>query len=355
MDLYVLNSDFARIGLVDEYGSIIWNVKYFEIGDFELYLSATSSNISLLKRGNCLVRDKDIIGDELHNVMVIEKIELKTDAEEGDHLIVTGRDLRSIIGRRIVWNQTNLSGKVEMELRRLLTENVISPTDAARKIEKVTLGELRGFSETMEQQVTYTNLSEYIVGVLTTYGIGWRCIVTADKQIRIDFYKGADRSEAQEENPHIIFSPDNENILNSDYYEDYAQYKNVALVAGEGEGTARKRTTVGADSEGLDRYELCVDARDTSSNDGEISEQEYQKLLELNGLEKLEQSKQVESFSGEIEPNGMYVYGEDYDLGDIVTVSNLYGMSANPRIIGVIESYSDEGESVIPSFNSWTE
>lgn len=44
-------------------------------------------------------------------------------------------------------------------------------------------------------------------------------------------------------------------------------YRNVALVAGEGEGLDRKTIPVGA-AEGMERYELYVDARDVSSNEG---------------------------------------------------------------------------------------
>ncbi|MBD4334825.1 hypothetical protein GUH15_01775, partial [Xanthomonas citri pv. citri] len=84
---------------------------------------------------------------------------------------------------------------------------------------------------------TGDNLSEYIVSVLTAYGIGWRAYVNNNGNIEIEFYKGVNRSVGQTDNAHVIFSPDNENILNSTYSVDYSNYKNVALVAGEGEGT----------------------------------------------------------------------------------------------------------------------
>ena len=354
MDIYVLNSDFERIEIIDEYESAIWNIKYFEAGDFELYIAASCDNIKILQRGNYLVRDKDVVSGCMYNVMVIEKIETQTDIENGDHLIVTGRDLKSIAGRRIIWSQTNIDGKVEVAMRQLLTDHIISPADTNRKINNVVLGELKGFSETMKQQVTGTNLLEYMVSVLTSYGIGWDCCINENRKIVIHFYKGVDRSTAQDDNPHIIFSPDAENILNSNHIVDYSDYCNVALVAGEGEGIARKRASVGTAS-GMDRYELYVDQRDASTNEGEISSTQYTDMLKQSGNEALDEHRRVESFEGEIEPNDMYIYGEDYSLGDIVTVSNLYEVTANPRIIGVIESFSNEGESIIPTFSSWIE
>lgn len=352
MDIYILNSDFERIALADEYESAIWNIGYFNMSDFELYISASCENIRLLKRGNYLVRDKDIVAGCMSNVMIVEKVETQTDIENGDHLIVTGRDLRSIVGRRIIWSQTNINGKVELAMRHLLTDHIINPADSDRKIDNVILGDLMGYPETMKQQVTGDNLLEYMVKVLTTYGIGWKCCLNENRQIVFSFYKGVDRSLSQDDNPHIVFSAENENILNSDHTIDYSEYKNVALVAGEGEGLARKTASIGT-ATGLDRYELYVDQRDASTNEGEITEDEYTEMLKQSGNEALGEHKMVETFEGEIEPHAMYVYGEDYQLGDIVTVTNLYDVTSNPRIIGVIESYSDEGESIIPTFSTW--
>lgn len=352
MDIFVLNSNFERIALMDEYESCIWNIKYFDVGDFELYISASCENIKLLQRGHYLVRDKDIVAGCMYNVMIIEKIETQTDIENGDHLIVTGRELKSIVGRRIIWSQTNINGKVEVAMRKLLTDHIIAPADSARKIDNVILGELMGYPETMKQQVTGDNLLEYMTKVLTTYGIGWKCCLNENRQMVFSFYKGVDRSLSQDDNPHIVFSAENENILNSDHMVDYSAYKNVALIAGEGEGLARKTASIGT-ATGLDRYELYVDQRDASTNEGEITEDEYTEMLKQSGNEALGEHKMVETFEGEIEPHAMYVYGEDYQLGDIVTVTNLYDVTSNPRIIGVIESYSDEGESIIPTFSTW--
>ena len=352
MDIYVLDSTFNRIDIIDEYESCIWNIKYFDVSDFELYISASCENIKLLKHNNYLVRDKDVVAGCMHNVMIIEKIVTQSDVENGDYLIITGRDLRSIAGRRIIWPQTILNEPVEAAMRTLLYYNIINPSIESRKIDNVTFGELEVSTDVINQQVTGDNLQEYITKTLTIYGIGWRCCVNENKEIVFDFYKGVDRSINQSDNPRVVFSPDNENILNCDYSMDYTDYKNVAVVAGEGEGINRRNITLNV-YHGMDRYELFVDARNVSSNDGEISDTDYLTMLSREGTTKLKEHTKVEEFEGEIEPNNMYVYGVDYNLGDIVTITNLYEVTANPRIIGVIESFSNEGESIIPTFSAW--
>lgn len=352
MDVYVLDKSFNVIDVVDNYESCIWNIYYFGVGDFELYLPATTRNISLLQAGRYLVRDKDLIDGNMYNVMIIRKLNITTDIEQGNYLTVTGKCLKSILQRRIVWTQTILSGKVENCLRLLISENAINPVIAERKITQLTLGELKGFTETMRKQLTGDNLGDAVVDICTTYGMGWRVYVNSSKRMVVEFFKGLDRSDNQSDNARVTFSTDYDTLLSSNYTLDTEEYKNVALVAGEGEGSARKTVSVGTASD-LERYEIYVDSRDSSTNDGEITQTEYYEQLKEAGVDELETRKYTESFEGEIEPYSNYIYGVDYHLGDIVNVKNEYGVTATPRIIGVIESNSDEGVSVIPTFSDW--
>lgn len=351
MDILVLNSKFDILDTIDEYESCIWNIKYIEAGDCELYLEANDKNTRLLAPNNCLVRDKDMTANGMKNVMIIETVNIKTDVVNGDHLLVKGHDLKSLAGRRIIWQQTNLDGLLEVEVRRLLNENLINPSNPARRIPGIILAELKGYKDVIRQQVTGTNLLDYMVDLFKSFGIGWDIYVNSDGKMVVYMYKGIDRSIEQDTYPHVEFSPENENLLNSDYALSYEKYKNVALVAGEGEGKNRKCASVGT-AAGLNRYELYVDQRDASTNNGEISESEYMEILKESGVEKLATYTPDERLDGEIEPYGMYVYGRDYTLGDYVSVIGPYGATTKSQVLSVIESYSDEGASVIPTFEA---
>lgn len=351
MDIYVLDTNFNMIGVVDSYTSVIWTTRYYSPGDFELYLPATDSMITLLREDYYLCRDSDIAGDTYKNVMIIEKINPKTDIESGDYLTVTGRCLKSILSRRIIWNQTSINGKLELGIRKVLTENVISPTITDRKIGGFTLGPVRGFSDTIEIQATGDEIATFLQEVCTSYGIGWDVYIRGGNFV-FDLYKGSDRSYNQTTNPYVVFSPEYDNLISSDYVYSKEAYKNTALVAGEGEGLERRTETVGAYS-GLQRYEVYVDARDISSNNGEITEDQYNSMLSEKGSEKLSELGATESFEGEIEVKSNYTLNKDYFLGDIVQVINEYGIEASPRIIEIIDSEDDTGHSIIPTFSTW--
>lgn len=354
MDIYVLNRNNEIIDVIDDYNSAIWNLKYNERGDFELYIAANWKVIKLLSVGNRLVRGKDMMPDgSLHNVMTIDKIQLTTDAEDGDNLIVTGYDLKTILKQRIVWEQTILSGTVEECIKKLIYENIIDPDIKARKIDNFIL-KLPGIYDQMhKQQITGDNLYDVVVSILQMYQTGWDVYIDAHKNYVMELYSGIDRSASQTVTPNIEFSAGNENISEDTYAVDYTSYITTVVVAGEGEGLARRRSIVGDSVEGIDRYEGYKDARDISSNNEEISQTEYIALLTAEGQDYIAEHSFVENYEGSIETNGMYIYGKDYFLGDVVTVVNKYGITANPRITGVIESVSDEGEITIPSLSTW--
>ena len=358
MNIHVLDQQFNLVGIIDDYVSVIWRPAYYAIGDFELYLNASTKALKLLKENYYLVRERDIVADSEGNitytkVMIIKNFNITTDAENGDFLTVTGRELKYLLHQRIVWTQTNLTGTAENGIRRLVTENAISPTDANRVIPTLTLGVSSGLTDNIEKQVTGDYLDQTIVDICTTYNYGWEIFIYNSALVLI-VYQGVDSSFNQTERPYVVFSDDFDNILNSVYELNSEEYANTTLIGGEGEGKQRVYTTVGADKSGLDRFETFTDANDLSQNkDSEtdaISFDTYIALLQERGRENLARLGLTEGFSGEVlEVN--FEYGKDYYLGDIVTIINKYGISRDVRVLSVIESVDDTGAKVIPQFN----
>lgn len=348
MNLYVLNTSLERVGVIDVFSSIIWTNRYYGYGEFELYLPANDKVISLLRQDFYLVRE-----DAEENAMIIEAIQISTDAELGNYLTVKGRCLKSILYRRIIWNMTNLSGQLETCIARLLNENAIIPADNTRKIPYLINGNSLVTGIPLRVQYTGDNLGESIETLCQSYGIGWDILLDIkQKKFVFVLYKGEDRSYNQTTNPWIIFSNEYENLLATTYMYDTSAYKNVCRIAGEGEGIARKYATVG-DASGLNRYEIFVDSRDSSTNDGEITDAEYFEQLREQGKEALAETNVIETFEGEVKSDYTRQYGVDYFMGDIVEVVNEYGISSSTRILEVIESEDDTGTYTIPTFSSY--
>lgn len=351
MEIYVLDTDLSILDVIDSFESNIWTIQYFSQNDFELIVPATPYYIALLQKDRMLCRGKDREDERYNNVMVIENINITTDWENGDKLKVTGKGLKSIVGRRIVWKQTNLTGSVEEGIRKVITENMINPADTARKIEGFLLEDEIGITDTFDVQLSGENIAEWIETTCQTYGIGWDVYINNKKYI-FKMYKGTDRSYGQKDVLPVVFSDDFDNLLSSSYSYEKAEYKNAALVGGEGEGISQRTTAIG-DAAGLQRYEMYIDGSGVSSNGEIITEEQYYKLLQNYGKEQLSAVAYTEKFEGNVEPSGNYTLNKDYFLGDIVQVRNEYGISAAPRIIEIIESEDENGASTVPTFSTW--
>lgn len=383
MVLWILDETLNQIGVLDEYKSLIWSKRYNELGDCEIYISANERSIGMLKKGYFITRTDDDM------ICRIEKIEIDTDTEQGDFLIVTGYDCRKILNQRVIWNQTNFNGTAENFIRKIVNENIVNPSLSRRKVTNFKLGEANGFTETLEIQSTYEYVFDKIKELCITYEYGSSIIFDGTDFI-FNIYKGVDRSIDQIENEVVIFSPEFENLISSKYQSDSSNIKTAALVAGQGEGLNRVQEEVDGGTD-VNRFEMFVDANDVSAeipyedliikypngrsvveNDivyyvvgstkiailnhvstptsGTLLAAPYQVLLHQKGVEALATVQEIVSFDGSVEPNYSYKYGEDYFLGDIVTVMNEYGIKANARIIEVIESDDENGYSIIPTF-----
>lgn len=351
MEIFVLDKDFNSVHVLDEFESAIWTDRYQKAGDFELYLPMQSYLL------NYLMLDYYLWIANSEHIMIVEQINITSDTESGNNLIVSGRSAESILDRRIIWTQTILKGNLQDAVRTLLYNNVISPTISDRKIDNFIFEEStdeRITSLTIEAQYTGDNLYDVIVSICEQKNIGFKIYLNDSNQLVFTLYVGEDRSYDQTTNPYVIFSPEFENIINSNYLESKQSLKTVTLVAGEGEGASRRTTVVGSGS-GLDRRELYTDARDISSdvgNDIILTDKEYINELKQRGTEKLAENITTTAFEGEVEATQMFKYGEDFFVGDIVQIANEYGHEGKVYISEFVISQNNEGTSMYPTFTN---
>lgn len=348
MELLVLDENFKSIRIIDSFKSVIWTDRYNSSGDFEIVLPTDLSTLEHLKEDYYIwIKDSE-------HCMIIENISISSDEEKGDLIVLSGRSLESILDRRIVWGQSIFNGNLQNAIFRLLNDAIINPNIPNRKIpnfifEKSTNPEITKLK--IDTQFTGANLYEAISQLCMENDIGFSITLNSKNQFVFRLYKGEDRSYGQNENPYVIFSPDFENLLNSNYFYSKAELKTVTLIAGEGEGASRKTTTVGSGS-GLSRRELFTDARDISTNteDGVLSDAEYIKVLQTRGYNKLSECVIKNAFEGGVEALRLFRYGEDFFIGDIVQIADEYGHEGRAYISEIIHSQNEEGILIYPTF-----
>lgn len=380
MNLIVYDTNFNIVAICDDYESLIWNDRYNEPGDFELYFPMESRLLDIYKP------DYYLVSADSEYTMIIEDLKVTTDLEGGDHFIVTGRDLVSILCRRIVWKMTTVSGNFVDAIDTILKQNVYDPipksNKAKRKIEEF-YWDIDSTDAAIKQltidetQFTGDVVYDVIKDLCDQFDVGFslkRNPVTG--KFVFSLYQGVDRSYRQNKNKYVVFSPEFDNLISTDYTENKSKYCNVTLVAGEGEGPDRVTLEVGdTTSSGLNRRELFTDARDLSSvipkddEDEEEEEQdpenpggggeegeehmkpeEYKKLLKNRGLEKLKEVEIEKTFDGQVDATQIYRYGRDFFMGDVCELVNQYGKETRVKVVEYIHSESTSGIEEYPTF-----
>lgn len=376
MEFMVLDKNYDGIAMIDTFISAIWTVRYDEAGDFEIYTPVRLDYIQAMQIGNYLWnRDSD-------RLMVIETVEIETDAEEGPQLIVTGRSLESILDRRIVTSSQNFSGNLQSVLFAIIQNEVISSGGTRR---------IPGFSlkTSSDSRITSISISELSIRGENVYDVvcslcqankvGWRILPKGAGGFEFELYVGVDRSYAQSVNPYVTFSPSFENLLNSNYIKSFKSYKNSIYAVGtyqkevilqnkykddNGEWVVEEQTTYEeaevvtwqysetATPSGLARREMFID--NGGVNDGEQGG-EYATWNAVNkekAIAELGEHQTTTAFEGELEATRQYIYGEDFNIGDIVQVENEFGITGTVYISEIVFSQDANGITITPTFTS---
>lgn len=350
MSIYLLDTDFRRIRLIDEYISLIWTDRYNEAGDFELYLNASLENVKTFQIGMYLSSTSS------EHMMIIETVEIKSDIEDGSKLIISGRSLESILSRRIVWNQTVFENKnIQDIIFELLKDSIISPNNASRKIDNFIFERLENTQVNtvrLDKQYTGDNIYTVIHELCEQYGLGFK-LIRVNNQFRFGLYMGKNHTHGTDS--FVTFSPRFDNLISSNVITSIRDNVNIACVAGEGEGASRKIISAGTETSGIERMELFVDARSVSSkteNDTVISPEQYKSILLQKGMEELNVHQSKTTIESEVDYNGIFKYKKDFDVGDVVNVSNEFGYSGKLRITELVISDSIDGITIVPTFKA---
>ena len=340
---YIYDEGFNRIAEIDDYKSFIWTQRYYSPGDFEL--CAPIGKIQFFKLGYYVFRKGDDYGG------IIEKIQISKAEDQSEMIIATGRSLTSILARRVISTQQMITGSVLSGIELLITDNIINPDLAARRISNFIFQTTSTSQAEMEAQYIGENLLDVISGLCETNQIGMKCSRVGGNFV-FEIFDGIDRSYAQNVNPYVVWSDKYDNLYTSEYYEDYSERATDVCVGGEVISDERVLVWSAKNSQsGIERFEKFLDASNTIQNEQIITLQTYKEQLE--GLGLVEVTEYSSAFSGEVDFSRI-MQGNIVNVGDICTIqNNKWGIFINSRVLEIIESVGEDGSyKAIPTFGS---
>ncbi len=348
MDLYVYDESISLLGIVDEFGSLMWISRSSSAGAFELHAPANPHNVSLLKPHQYIYRP-DV--DEAMYVSTIK--EAKTD--EGKTLTISGYSLDGLYRKRRLPEDIDKKSIIKtLEKCSGFGCDVVffDPNNYdSQKIENVNIDG----TESAEDYLRYVlkKLECRMVGRLNVY----------DRRLEFTFVKTNDLSDK------LIFSEDYDNLANTNY--EFSEEGCANTIYGycndPGDDIERPKGlpkyTLGTDMHGLLSTEkvIYVDPvvelglRVIYDADGipEFEEYNYvnydKSFAALKEKCDAEAKKYTENFMGDVMI--VNLFRKSFDVGDTVAIQNdLRNTRYYKPIEEVEETFDESGYSVSPTF-----
>ena len=349
MDFFVLNQEYKKIAVIDQFESILWVDRYDKPGEFEIYTLVTNDMLEYPVVNNYIqIPDSD-------KTMIIEDVKIESNIETGNNIRITGRSLESILDRRYILGTIDVTGSLQDSIKSIINANIISPEDTDRAISNFVFQESEDSeitSLTYENQFSGISVLEAIEEMCQSKDIGFKILLNDANQFVMSLYKGTDRSYNQDTLPYVVFKPSFDNVISSNYSETNSDAKNFCYVHGqyvENSETVDVTRTSGSGT-GLLRKEHYTDSSITKEDD--MTVQEFYDKLDQDAASILTDYKVKKEFTGEYETSRMFKYNEDFFLGDVCQVANEYGMESTSRVTEYMWSISESGIEHYPTFTA---
>lgn len=365
--LNVFDTEFNQIAIIDDYTSLIWTEKYQEVGDFELELRYDKKWKDILKQDYyCRI-------DPSERTMIIEKVQIEHDDDGLSVMTVSGRSVECILERRIVWKKrtfgTTTNSETHEEIKKtvniqdsiktLFNDNIVSPENTNRKISNFKfIASEDSYIKNLKFNQDYDgdSMLDVIEDLCSDKRMGYKILMDDDNNFNFQFYKGTDRSMEQSNNEVVIFSENYDNLISSEYYSDKTEFFNTMYVTkSDSSGSGSSKTEVNLDTspaQGLARRETTCSESDlqskykTSDNNSLSSDAKKSK-----GRIKLKKDYKIkEVMEGDISYESMFVYPDDYKVGDKVQFIDIYGNNRPMTVTEMVIGRDDSGYTMIPTF-----
>lgn len=324
MVINIIDRDFNFLGQIDEYESFIISKKWHSIGNFELHLNINNTHAEHLQKENIIFAT-----EEKAYIVLYREIDSTTNK-----LVVKGLELKSYLARWLVFPPTGYSYYRVNSNAETIIKEYVTATLQRKGINNIVVADNQNRGITTVYQSRYKNLAEELEKLSLASNLSWDIALDLDnKRFIFDIAEGRNITVNQDLLPPAIFAIEYDNIGEQKLVDSKLDYRNTAIVAGQGEGVDRAITIVG-DSQGYDSFETFIDARDVE-NDNDLSSR---------GEQKLSETQEILTFDSQVLTDKNLVYEEDFRLGDIVTIqNNQWNITTDRRITEITEVRESTG------------
>ena len=235
LSIEIFGPNLEPIDLLERVTGLRWTERFTSYGDFELWAPITEKNAELLKEENYVwINESDTAG-------IIEYVEKSRNDKGEKEFHVKGRHLVALLRGRVVYPTFKASGQISSVMKKQIEQYAISPQNENNKIEQLYVYNDADFGDNVSYQQTGSDLMEEQLYLCEANNVGIRIDLDYNnKRMLYKVLRPTDRSWSQSNVDPVMFDSSSDEILSSNYTANKSEVCNVAIVAGEGEGSERK-------------------------------------------------------------------------------------------------------------------
>ena len=128
MDLRIFDKQLNALGVIDEAASVIWTVRYFDVGEFKILAPITDNNRELLVRDRVVVKH-----DKYTDYTDADGAIWRRGAVIKEQIEATGYGLSKWLSQRVIAPTFSTTGTKQAIVNELVTRNIGSKADTARQ------------------------------------------------------------------------------------------------------------------------------------------------------------------------------------------------------------------------------
>ncbi len=369
MELRVFDETVEPLGLIDEMASLLWHVKYFDVGTFNLLAPITDNNKRLLTEGNIIVKHDgkrevtDAAGGIWRRAAQITYVHITKDENGLEQIEAQGYMLSQWLNKRCISPQIVTTATNQSIINTMVKNNCGSGASTKRRFPRFIMlaqDNIAGSAVEYANEV-YAKLGQEVKARAQAGKLGYDILINErSRQYGFYLYKGKDLTAKNSEgNTPCIFSRDFDNVNEQEYTASIENCGNFIYIQGAADdnGSQPVTTVDGEGASGLELTEVFCDATDIArkyqSGETEVTIplNTYLQMLKTRAAAELENYGKIINFVSTINTNSNLKFKQDFDLGDRITCKETkWGIQIDARITEVTETYQKGAEEIEATF-----
>ena len=369
MELRVFDETVEPLGLIDEMASLLWHVKYFDVGTFNLLAPITDNNKRLLTEGNIIVKHDgkrevtDAAGGIWRRAAQITYVHITKDENGLEQIEAQGYMLSQWLNKRCISQQIVTTATNQSIINTMVKNNCGSSAGTKRRFPRFIMlaQETIAGSAVEYANEVYAKLGQEVKARAQAGKLGYDILINErSRQYGFYLYKGKDLTAKNSEgNTPCIFSRDFDNVNEQEYTASIENCGNFIYIQGAADdnGSQPVTTVDGEGASGLELTEVFCDATDIArkyqSGETEVTIplNTYLQMLKTRAAAELENYGKIINFVSTINTNSNLKFKQDFDLGDRITCKETkWGIQIDARITEVTETYQKGAEEIEATF-----